>query len=122
MNNLPWEPCPRCEEKNVEIWRRSDIIGSRIATVTIIALIAFVVWKVYSWTHASPIALLLLLAFLALCCGWLVVPLISASGILVGLVTTFGVKGYHAKCKVCSYEWEITEERAKELQAQTPAR
>lgn len=125
MANLPWEPCPRCGEKQVDVVAKADKVGGNIGMWFVIGVLAFGAWKFVSATGASIGALIIaipVIFILALLFGWIIVPLLLAGGAIVGGVASAGVKGYDAKCKVCSYQWEITEERAKELQAQTPAR
>lgn len=117
MRNLPWEPCPRCHEKNVEVVSNSDRAGARVSTwFFVIVLSAFVLF-IASEPARFGMVLPAILLFGGL--GVVVVAVIAA---IIGGIASAGIKGYDAKCKVCSYQWEITEERAKELQAQTPAR
>lgn len=120
MTNKPWEPCPRCGEKQVEVEPKADKRAGNIGTLFIFAVIAFGVWKLVSGGGASAGALIVAIPVVAIL-TLILAPLLLVGGALVGGIASIGVKGYDAKCKVCSYQWEISEERAKELMTQTHA-
>lgn len=114
MTNKPWEPCPRCGEKHVEVYSRASEKGGQVAGwFFAIILVGGLIWVAFGG-HVIALPMFLFLG------GFIVLGLIAVS-LLVGAAASSGVKGYKAKCKVCSYEWEISEERAKELMAQTHA-
>jgi len=114
MNNKPWEPCPRCGEKQVEVYSRASESGGKVAGwVFAIVLVGGLFWIAFGG-HIIALPAFLFLG------GFIVVGLILISA-LIGAAASAGVKGYKATCKVCSYQWEISEERAKELMTQTHA-
>lgn len=117
MKNLPWEPCPRCGEKNVDVVPNSERVGAKVNTWFIVIVLAVVILIIANEPSLLGIALPAMLLF-----GGIGIFVVAVIGAIIGGIVGSTQKGYHAKCKTCSHEWEITEERAKELQAQTPAR
>lgn len=117
MANLPWEPCPRCGEKQVEVTPASSQARMSFGMLAGIGFVIYLAIHVLSGSSSFGMGILVVLILVAL-----LSPAIATGSAIVGGLAGSVVKGYRAKCKTCSYEWEITEERAKELQAQMPAR
>lgn len=112
MQNMPWEPCPRCGGSSVEVTSSGEKrAGWVIVVLTVVGLTAFMLWiKSILGFEANPLDAIIigLLAALAF-------PFIGAISGTIGVVV--GVVGkvvYYGKCRDCSYQWEIKQSKEAE--------
>lgn len=110
MQNEPWEPCPRCGGKSVEVSAESFKSLAWISVVVCGACVlgAVVIVEIFDldsdgprWLRFAPAA----------------VPGICFVAALWNAIrTTLENKVfYHGKCRSCSYEWDIGEEHSPVL-------
>lgn len=105
MHNLPWEPCPRCGSKSVEVTtsggQRAGWVG---VTITVFCLAAVWFWvKSKLGFEPNPFDALIIAPIVVLA-----FPIAAVIGGAIGVISgSVGRNVYYGKCRDCSYQWEI---------------